>query len=729
MSSSPHIHVSTEGSDAWSGRAPQARSRADGLIDGPLRTLPAALTVAREWRRRGQAGPEVRIRLAGGRYQLTTPLELGPEDSGITIEGAPGEEALLDGGTALPAPEPTEDAGGPLWRIDVTDTLLHNGPFNSLFAGDERRPQSRFPVDDYLRVKDAPERFPGIEQNVALVQGVRRFTTDPEPLRRFGDLRGVRLILLNRWLIERVRVEDWDPETGTFTLDRPTRLFLRPESGLTGGGCRFYLEDLPGAPEAPGTWTQDTENGELLYRPLPGERPESAELTVPVIQQFVRVMGELDGESVRGITLKNLRFRHADWSEPDNRFLWWDPYRPESEWKPRGSCRTFVETNGADPRQDTGSMPQAAFNCPGTIQFEAASDCAVVDCEIAHVGFYAVAAWRGCRNLRFQGNHWRDLGAGGVLAEGGEFEESGHHATGHLNILDNTIEGTGHVFPAACGIALLHAARCTLAHNHIHDLSYSGISVGWIWAYTENPSFGHCIEKNHIHDVGARGGLSDMGAIYLLGFQPGTQIRHNYIHDVNRAAYGGWGIYPDEGSSGLTIQGNLVVRCASECVHQHFGRQNIYLNNVFAYGEEGIFRIARDMRGAAYDFPPQGTLLLRNIFLGRGAPMFLDILASIRGPFSVISDANLFWDESDGENLVMLHEKRREPDDCGSEKVVEEKIGVDDYRQPGRDGHSAVVDPGFTDPANEDYALSEDSPARAMGIQPLELDDVGPRKC
>ena len=727
MNQTPHIHISTEGSDAWSGATPEARPREDGFTDGPLRTIHAALTVAREWRRRGRAGPEVRVRLAGGRYQLTAPLELGPEDSGITLEGAPGEDTVLDGGVTLPAPEATEDDQGPLWRIDVTDTLLHNGPFNSLFSGGERRPQSRFPADDYLRVKDAPERFPGLERNVALVQGVRRFTTDPEPLRQFGDLRGARLILLNRWLIERVRVEDWDPETGTFTLDRPTRLFLEPESGLTGGGCRFYLEDLPGAPAEPGTWTRDTGKGELLYRPLPDEKPGNTELTVPVLQQFVRVMGDLGGESVRGVTLENLRFRHADWSEPDNRFLWWDPYRPESEWGTRGSCRTFVETNGANPRQDSGSMPQAAFNCPGAIQFEAARDCAVVGCEIAHVGFYAVAAWRGCRNLRFQGNHMRDLGAGGVLAEGGEFEEPGRHATGHLNILDNTIRGTGHVFPAACGIALLHAARCTLAHNHIHNLSYSGISVGWIWGYTENPSFGHLIEKNHIHDVGARGGLSDMGAIYLLGFQPGTQIRHNFIHDVNRAAYGGYGLYPDEGSSGLTVEGNLIARCASNCVHQHFGRQNIYLNNVFAYGSDGAFKIGRDQRGASYTFPPQGTILLRNVFLGRRQPMFLDFHETIRGPFRVISDGNLFWDENDGRDLVVLHEKKLAADKSGETKVVEETLGFNDYQRPDRDGHSAVDDPRFANPAKDDFSLPEDSPARALGIQPLDLADVGPR--
>ncbi len=46
MNPPPHIHVSTEGSDAWSGATPDPRPREDGLTDGPLRTIQAALTVA-----------------------------------------------------------------------------------------------------------------------------------------------------------------------------------------------------------------------------------------------------------------------------------------------------------------------------------------------------------------------------------------------------------------------------------------------------------------------------------------------------------------------------------------------------------------------------------------------------------------------------------------------------------------------------------------------------------
>jgi hypothetical protein len=50
------------------------------------------------------------------------------------------------------------------------------------------------------------------------------------------------------------------------------------------------------------------------------------------------------------------------------------------------------------------------------------------------------------------------------------------------------------VYAPAVGIWVLQSGRNQIVHNHIHDLFYTAISVGWSWGYGENQSKGNIIE-------------------------------------------------------------------------------------------------------------------------------------------------------------------------------------------------------------------------------------------
>ena len=118
------------------------------------------------------------------------------------------------------------------------------------------------------------------------------------------------------------------------------------------------------------------------------------------------------------------------------------------------------------------------------------------------------------------------------------------------------------------GIWVGFAQETAVTHNLVHDLPYTGISVGWQWNSTPTAHKATLVEYNHVYDVMNR--LCDGGCIYTLGFQPGTVIRGNHFHDVhrNRMAQGAPnnGMFIDEGSKGYLIEKNVVYNTHGELV-------------------------------------------------------------------------------------------------------------------------------------------------------------------
>ena len=118
--------------------------------------------------------------------------------------------------------------------------------------------------------------------------------------------------------------------------------------------------------------------------------------------------------------------------------------------------------------------------------------------------------------------------------------------------------------------------------------------------------------------------------------QPGTVVRGNHIHSVTSADYGGWGIYPDEGSSHVLIENNWVHDTQGSPLRIHFARELVVRNNVFARStQEGLIGIGRVENHIA-------ATLINNILLGP-APFIFEggYAGSVLDAFH--TDANLIW--------------------------------------------------------------------------------------
>jgi hypothetical protein len=184
-------------------------------------------------------------------------------------------------------------------------------------------------------------------------------------------------------------------------------------------------------------------------------------------------------------------------------------------------------------------------------------------------------------------------------------------------------------------------------------------------------------------------------------------LRGNLIHDVEKLNYGAWCIYPDEGSSHILIENNVCYRTNGEIFHQHYGRENLVRNNIFAFGFDSVAAHGRaDRMHQAFTFE-------RNIFITAGKPIFKGGYNARIEMRNHRSDLNLFWDTEGGQPSFV---------DSNGE------IDYADWQAHGHDRHSLVADPQCAAPADGDFALAPDSPAiSGLGFEPIDLSTVGPR--
>ena len=193
-----------------------------------------------------------------------------------------------------------------------------------------------------------------------------------------------------------------------------------------------------------------------------------------------------------------------------------------------------------------------------------------------------------------------------------------------------------------------------------------------------------------------------MGAVYTLGIQKGTIIRNNLIHDVNAFTYGGWGLYTDEGSSDIMLENNVVYRCKSAGFHQHYGRENVVRNNIFAFNQEHQLMRSREEDHLSFTFEHN------IVYFDSG-----DLLGSNWTNDQFRLDHNVYFD----------NRPEARPDTLRFAGAT-----LAEWRARGHDTHSLVADPLLFNPRAYNFRLNPNSPALKLGFTPIDLTRVGIRR-
>ena len=647
--------VAPGGDDAWSGALPAPN--AEGT-DGPFATIPRAQQAVRGRVAKAEAGA-VTVMLRGGTYRIAEPITFTPDDSGsqacpVTYAAYPGEAPTLSGGVPITG---WRERGGGVWVTDVPGVTEGDVYFRQLWVNGRRAVRARTPNDGYLRTAGPP---PGIENphdNRGNPEAAIGFTYNPGDLQPWPNLGDVNIITYQSWTAPLSWIESLDEEVHAVRFTAPVNWPL----GWWERQQRYHVENYLAALDAPGEWYLDRSTGLLHYIPLPVEEMNRIEVVAPVVDELLRIEGDLEGgRFVEHLTFRGLSFQHADWPEAGK-----------------------AKADG-----------QAAHWLGAAVFARGARNCVFDGCEVARVGTHGVWLEQGCSDNRIERCHVHDLGAGGVRI--------GHMASpkndayvSDRNVVDNCfIHDGGHVFRAGCGVWIGRSSYNTVSHCDISDFRYTGISIGWSWGYAESSAHHNTAEFNHIHHIGF-GVLSDMGGIYHLGRAPGTVLRCNHIHDVESYFYGGWGLYTDEGSTGVLMERNLVYNTKTGGFHQHYGQDNVVRNNIFAFAREGQLQRTRVEEHRSFTFE-------RNIVYWSVGPL-------LHGNWSgdqYDMDYNLYW--------------------CTNpEMLIFDGGTFEDWQARGHDEHSRLASPGFANPGRCNFTLRPDSPAFDLGIVSIPVEEAG----
>ena len=507
-----------------------------GAEEKPVATIARARDLVRQLVTAGLK-EDVQVLVHGGTYYLPETLTFDNRDSGtkdysITYAAYPGEKVVLSGGRRITS---WKQDGNNLWSIVIPEVTAGRWYFRELYIAGTRAVRARTP--------NANAKEPYYSMMSATLSDdhtIYEVKISGLPVQRtnWENPTDVEVVSKNCFEITRKQLTGVNTTNGTLLMaplhTKHTPPIRSPIAGVV------FLENALQFLDQPGEWYLNRSTGKLQYWPRDGVDMQKAEVIAPMLIRLLEVKGSV-GQPVENLHFRNLTFAHAAWPLPPDGYLGFQAcsFLPPDDWY--------------------GRMEAA-------LSFQFAQACSLEDCEITHTGGHGVELRLGCTGNLLQGNQIYDISANGIMVgEGREGRDETN--TGRLvrnnYVINNFIHDCGVSYFGAVGIWVGYTDNTLIAHNLVCDLPYTGISVGWNWDKRSTTCKNNRIEYNHVHHVMQI--MNDGGAIYTLGYQPGTIIRGNVVHDTaNRSQI--FGLYLDQGSTGFLIESNVIYRVPTEPV-------------------------------------------------------------------------------------------------------------------------------------------------------------------
>ena len=544
----------------------------------PDSSLTDAVRKAREMHRLGKA-TEVTIHLSAGTYYLYEPLRLRPEDSGLVIEG---NNAVISGG--LPVTSWKKQG-----KLLVADIPTFNGrpiDFRQLWVNGRKATRAR-DVQDFEKM----HRIMTYDKKNQVLwipkKAVEKLKAYFSPLT--SHLSPLEMVLHEMWCVSNLRIKSL-----TAHGDSVAVRFHNPEAKIqfehpwpspmtpdTKHPSPFYLTNAKELLDEPGEWYYDLQKQKLYYMPDKGETVDEA--IVPVLETLVEFIGTAD-HPVRNITMKGITFSHTTWMRPSEKGH--VPLQAGMYLTEAYKLRPQIDRPNNHKLDNQGWLGRA----DAAVELRYTDDINFEECRFEHLGGSGLDYVIACRRGTTAHCIFTDIAMNGYVC--GSFSPEGlethlpYQPTDFRDVCsgqtveqstfyDVTNEDWGCV-----AICAGYVSDITIEHNTIHDVSYTGISLGWGWNRDLVCMKNNKVHANLIYNYAQH--MYDCAGIYTLGNQPGTMITENVVRDIATPSYvhdpvHWFYLYTDEGSSNITLRDNWTPE--EKYLKNANGPGNVWENN------------------------------------------------------------------------------------------------------------------------------------------------------
>ena len=644
--------------------SPDGDDNNSGTLSKPLKT-PAGAKEKLKALKNTDCGT-ITVWFREGTYTLKNELEFNADDcENVIYRSYPNEEVNFSG-----AIEISDWTDGELNTLNalVANVDTENLYFRSLFNGEKRLEISKWPKKGSFTVENSlMEDAFDKNSDTGFFALHAAFFAKKSQVKNFQNFQDVNVRIMHKWCDDILPLHSVSKQTGRIELKKPAAMTIVE-------GDNFVYENVKEAVSRAGEWYLDRSEGKLYYIPFENETKDNLTLYAPVTEKLISING------ASGIQFSGINFINTDWD-----------FVSGSVWNTNlDNTHPLYENIEYNP-----THPQAAYETPAVIDIKNATGIDFINCEFKNISNTAIIFGADTTECNVTSCLFDHIGGNAIFINGNRVIPA---TTNNIDITDCHIKYYGRIYNNSIGVLLIDAADCNIVNNEIHDGWYTAVSVGWVWGYNENPTNNIKVKNNLIYNIG-NGWLSDMGGIYTLGIQPDTVLSGNVIYNVGcydgNTGYGGWGIYLDEGSSEITVEKNLVYDCSSQGFHQHYGKDNLIKNNIFALNKDGQFIITRNEEH-------NSLYLYNNIFVSDDTVIYKNTTSMDW----FIDGNNTYWDYTNGKKVF-----------SGNSTEIGDRVSVSSMKGKGYYNDGVFADPLFKDVENRDFTISTNSPALDTGFE------------